>query len=255
MSIKFTVLLYSKYSTSSSKIISIINQYQNIFIENFNIKLLCIDNENVRKRILESKKISITFVPSILVIYNDGGVEKYENNDAFNWVNEIIQRVVTLQQEQKNMYQQSSNKIESLGQEIDFEDNQDNEDNEDNQDNDVLEKVTQVQKKQAPIKAKNQDSNSSSSSSSNSKSNSNSKTKKQEENNKNKTLIEDLEDVEDLEVVKDLEENNTHDIKQVESKNALSIKRNDLLSLASEMQKNRDTFVETTDRPKLSLNR
>ena len=244
MSIKFTVLLYSKYSTSSSKIISIINQYQNIFIENFNIKLLCIDNENVRKRILESKKISITFVPSILVIYNDGGVEKYENNDAFNWVNEIIERVISLQQkQQESLYQKSSNENKSLGQEIDIEDN-------------ILDEEIEVQ---VPIKVKNQDSKP--------KKQQQSKATKQQSKSKpkksydNKTSIEDLEDLEDLEEMEDNDiddnifENDEPDIKQVESKNALSVKRNDLLSLASEMQKNRDTFVEKTDRPKLSLNR
>ena len=74
MSIKFTILLYSKYSKFSTNIISTVNQYQSIFVENFNMKTLCIDNENIRKRVLNSKKISITCVPSILVIYEDGGV-------------------------------------------------------------------------------------------------------------------------------------------------------------------------------------
>ena len=100
MSIKFTILLYSKYSKFSTNIISTVNQYQSIFVENFNMKTLCIDNENIRKRVLNSKKISITCVPSILVIYEDGGVEKYENNDAFNWVEEIIKRFMFLQKQQ-----------------------------------------------------------------------------------------------------------------------------------------------------------
>ena len=39
-------------------------------------------------------------------------------------------------------------------------------------------------------------------------------------------------------------------IEQVESTNALSEKRNDLLSLAAEMQKSRDTFVDNIDKPK-----
>jgi hypothetical protein len=260
MSIKFTVLLYSKYSTSSSKIISIINQYQNIFIENFNIKLLCIDNENVRKRILESKKISITFVPSILVIYNDGGVEKYENNDAFDWVNEIIQNFLVSQKQKQNNINQKSTENESLGQEIDFENIEDIKDNEDNQDNILQEEIIPLSP--TPVKSaktKVQQSK-------NEKSKTQSIPKNQQPNklyskpqlkqqsklqsNNNKTSIEDLEDdTEDM-----FEYKNNH-IEQVESTNALSVKKNDLLSLAAEMQKKRDTFVETTDRPKLSLNR
>ena len=36
---------------------------------------------------------------------------------------------------------------------------------------------------------------------------------------------------------------------QVESTNALNSKRNDLLSLASEMQKSRDTLIDSAEKP------
>ena len=112
MSIKFTVLLYSKYSDFSTNLISQINAYQSVFIENFNIKLLCIDNEAVRKRIMNSKKISITSVPTILVIYEDGGVEKYENNDAFIWVNEVLQRITSLERQNTFQEEESTENID-----------------------------------------------------------------------------------------------------------------------------------------------
>ena len=46
-----------------------------------------------------------------------------------------------------------------------------------------------------------------------------------------------------------------NNIEQVESTNALSVKRNDLLSMAAEMQKSRDNFVEKGEKPKFPLNR
>ena len=216
MSIKFSVLLYSKYSKFSTEIVSQVNQYQNVFLENFNMKLLCIDNELVRKRIISSKKINISFVPSILVIYEDGGVEKYENNDAFVWVNEVIQRVLTITKqqqaiEQENTAQEENSEIEEEEEEI--------------KPKKVVQKK-QIQKK-TPLKKKNVP--------------------------KNKTSIEDLEDLDDLEQDEYDEENNQFEhqmIEQVESTNAMTAKKNDLLSLAAEMQKSRDSFEKTNEKPR-----
>jgi len=180
------------------------------------MKLLCIDNELVRKRIINSKKINISFVPSILVIYEDGGVEKYENNDAFVWVNEVIQRVLTITKqqqaiEQENTAQEENSEIEEEEEEI--------------KPKKVVQKK-QIQKK-TPLKKKNVP--------------------------KNKTSIEDLEDLDDLEQDEYDEENNQFEhqmIEQVESTNAMTAKKNDLLSLAAEMQKSRDSFEKTNEKPR-----
>lgn len=226
MSIKFTILLYSKYSKISSNLISTINQYQSIFVENFNMKTLCIDNEHTRKRILNSKKINITYVPSILVIYEDGGVEKYENNDAFNWVEEIIKRFISLQRQQE-----TSNIKEK---EKDFEEDIES---------DIID-ITPPPKQhsKSKVKPKYQPKPNIKDTQIQTK-----KIKTQ----LNKTSIEDLEDIEEN------EENDYENFKfepesidQVESTNGLSEKRNDLLSLAAEIQKSRDSLLETIDKPK-----
>lgn len=223
MSIKFSVLLYSKYSKFSTEIVSQVNQYQNVFLENFNMKLLCIDNELVRKRIISSKKINISFVPSILVIYEDGGVEKYENNDAFVWVNEVIQRVLTITKQQQAIEQ------ENIAQEENSE--IDEEEEEEIKPKKVVQKTQKQKQKQiqqkTPLKKKNVP--------------------------KNKTSIEDLEDLDDLEQDEYDEENNQFEhqmIEQVESTNAMTAKKNDLLSLAAEMQKSRDSFEKTNEKPR-----
>lgn len=56
------------------------------------LQALCIDNENVRRRIRQNRSIEITTVPCILTIYSDGGVEKYEGAHSFRWIEEVINR-------------------------------------------------------------------------------------------------------------------------------------------------------------------
>jgi hypothetical protein len=224
MSIKFTVLLYSKYSQSSNKITGIIQQYSTVFTENFNIKLLCIDNENIRNRILSSKKITISSVPCILIIYNDGGVEKYENDDAFTWVNDIVQGIIAAQQQQQLQQQLQQQQLQQSPNEEIIE-----------EENDEEEYIPpQPVKKQQPKKQVKQ------------------QPKKQPfKKISNKTLIEDLEEIGDAELENDgMDFNYEQEFTQVESTNALNSKRNDLLSLASEMQKNRDILMDSAEKPK-----
>jgi hypothetical protein len=238
MSIKFTVLLYSKYSDFSTNLISQINAYQSVFVENFNIKLLCIDNEAVRKRIMNSKKISITSVPTILVIYEDGGVEKYENNDAFVWVNEVLQRISSL--ETQNTIQQ-----EDINENIDGENN-----------------IVYQPKPQPKSQSKSQP-KSRPKAQLTPRSNAQPKSQPFQNSRKknipdNKTSIEDLEEL-DVEFGMDQEDEYNEEnfefpqdsMTQIESTNALTTKKNDLLSLAAEMQKNRDSFEKKTDKPRM----
>lgn len=85
------ILLYSKYSHQCKKYMNMINQSAD-FVSKIDLKTVCIDNEEVRKRIVNSKKIGITSVPCILVVYKDGGVEKYEGGTAFEWAEELIRK-------------------------------------------------------------------------------------------------------------------------------------------------------------------
>ena len=93
MDIKFTCLIYSKYSDFSKKLLNIIENSGIDFINIFKIKLLCADNENIRKTILKSKTLDIKNVPCILLVYEDGKIEKYDDLNAFKWVDEIIQKI------------------------------------------------------------------------------------------------------------------------------------------------------------------
>lgn len=102
-----SVLLYSKYSTISTKLLSIIESCPFNFYSTVRLQTVCIDNEDIREKILNTKKFEISFVPCILIVYQNGNVEKYEGNDAFSWIEEIIKN--NIQQENQQQLQQQEN--------------------------------------------------------------------------------------------------------------------------------------------------
>lgn len=87
-----TIILYSKYSNSCTKLIQMLNSYPVDLESNLNLSLVCIDNENIRKQILRSKNIKINTVPCLLFISTNGEVNLYENDTVFQWFNEQISR-------------------------------------------------------------------------------------------------------------------------------------------------------------------
>lgn len=89
---QLSVLLYSKYSALSKSIMNIIQTSGLDFTNKFRLQPLCIDNEEIRKRIIENKQIQVTSVPCLLLIFPDGGIEKYDGAHAFEWVEGIIRQ-------------------------------------------------------------------------------------------------------------------------------------------------------------------
>ena len=83
---QLSVLLYSKYSNSSNNLMNHIDSRK----IDIGLQPICIDNEQIRSRILKNKQIQVTSVPCILLIYPDGGIEKYDGESAFQWVESII---------------------------------------------------------------------------------------------------------------------------------------------------------------------
>lgn len=215
MNIKFSILLYSKYSKYSKEFISIIENSSVNIIEIFNLKLICIDNEIIRKKILNSQQIDIKSVPCLLIIYEDGGVEKYENENIFQWVENVIQQFTPT-----NLPSEKS--INNEIQQVKEPDNINIEKN-------INEKNINIEK------------------------NIETKSKK----NVSKKEIQTITPIEDLDTEDEdnniLNEDDTitpSQIEQVESTNAMSAKKNDLMSLATSMQKSREIFVEKTEKPK-----
>ena len=232
MDIKFSILLYSKYSSNSTKIIEIINQYTAVFTNNFNFKLICIDNEKIRSQVLNSKNIKISKVPCILILYNDGGLEKYEGEDAFNWVESIINKLSPVQPVQQPQIQQPQIQPPQIQQ--------------------PQIQPPQIQSVQQPSEVLQQEVN-------NRKQNQVKKQTKQVTKS-NVTSIDDLDDLDiddsliddenDMEFDIDIDNNIKNNNGEKKDKSALNIKRNDLMSMATMMQKSREEFVEKNEKRK-----
>ena len=71
------ICLHSKFSKYSKNLLYLVQNKLTF------IKFICIDNNKVRKRILNDKKLNVTTVPCILVVFSTGIVEKYEGEAAF----------------------------------------------------------------------------------------------------------------------------------------------------------------------------
>ena len=104
MSSYHIILLYSKYSNFSKNFFNIMNQTD--VLKNIQIKLLCVDNEKLRERILNSKNIKINNIPCILIMYDNGTVDKYEGTDCFLWLDDFIEKTQKTQLSIKKLPQQ-----------------------------------------------------------------------------------------------------------------------------------------------------
>jgi hypothetical protein len=66
------VLLYSKYSQSCDQLLSAMERL------GAKISMVCLDNKEVRERVMKDSRLKITVVPTLLSLYDSGIVEKYE---------------------------------------------------------------------------------------------------------------------------------------------------------------------------------
>lgn len=94
MDTQYSVLLYSKYSSNCKRLIDMMKRTNINFNEILKLKLLCIDNNEIRERITQDTKIDITIVPCILYVYSNGGIEKYDGSYVFDLINNIISQLM-----------------------------------------------------------------------------------------------------------------------------------------------------------------
>jgi hypothetical protein len=106
---EYFIVLFSKYSNASKKFMDTINN-GNL---NMNFNYLCVDNKDIKSRIISSTDIDIKNVPCLLIINEKtGSIDKYEGQDSFIWVNDIIQQrqkkifEEQIKQQQQQMQQQ-----------------------------------------------------------------------------------------------------------------------------------------------------
>ncbi len=84
------IIFYSKYSSFCERFFSLL-QYGEIDLKKiYKIEAICIDNTELRKKLLDYKKVQIRYTPTMLIFLNDGNVEKYEGEYCIQWaINEV----------------------------------------------------------------------------------------------------------------------------------------------------------------------
>ena len=109
MDFHLCLLLYSKYSPMSVKLLTAMQSSPIDLTSVINLKAICIDNEDIREQILTETKIDVSTVPCILIVYRNGGVEKYQGSNAFQWIEETVRKLMPQQpQQQPQQSQQQS---------------------------------------------------------------------------------------------------------------------------------------------------
>ena len=86
------ILLYSKYSPMSKKMLEALQLCPINLETTIGLQSVCIDNKAVREQILNSTKIEVTVVPCLLIVFRNGGVEKYEGNSCLQWIDKTVDK-------------------------------------------------------------------------------------------------------------------------------------------------------------------
>ena len=98
------ILLYSKFSSACNSLKDLISSVS----LPFELLSVCIDNKQVRTRILNAKDFSIQYVPCIIHIDEKSGVaDQYEGEKSF----ELIQYIKSEQEEQQRLRQEEQRRL------------------------------------------------------------------------------------------------------------------------------------------------
>lgn len=77
----YLIVLYSKYSPRCQQLLEIFNQNPVS-----HIKLVCVDNNTVRKRLTQSSRVRVNTVPCVLLAYPNDKFEKFEGAQVYDWL-------------------------------------------------------------------------------------------------------------------------------------------------------------------------
>jgi len=82
------ILIYSQYSKESMKLFQVFKKYN---IDTSHMSLLKVDNEVIRKKILNDKRLNIRYVPTLIFVKDSkkGVIEKYVGFDKISQLIEI----------------------------------------------------------------------------------------------------------------------------------------------------------------------
>lgn len=106
MSSSICIYLYSKFSNACTAFEQILNKSDNEILDIISLQRVCIDNEKVRKTIINSKKIQVNCVPCIVHITDDGQINNYEGQQCFAFLTNIVQNYMQKISEQIELQEQ-----------------------------------------------------------------------------------------------------------------------------------------------------
>lgn len=93
MNRQLCVLLYSKYSPRSRQIMKVLERAPVDLTSALGLEFVCVDNKAIRAQIQAATTVKVSRVPTILVLYSSGAVEKYEGETAFRWTEQTISQI------------------------------------------------------------------------------------------------------------------------------------------------------------------
>ena len=117
MSSSICIYLYSKFSNGCNAFNQILNKSDNEILDIISLQRVCIDNEKVRKTIINSKKIQVNCVPCIVHISDDGQINNYEGEKCFAFFTNIVQNYTQKISEQMELQEQQEHE------ELEFQEN------------------------------------------------------------------------------------------------------------------------------------
>lgn len=106
MSSSICIYLYSKFSSACSAFEQILNKSDTEILDIISLQRVCIDNEKVRKTIINSKKIQVNCVPCIVHITDDGQINNYEGQQCFAFLTNVVQNYMQKISEQMELQEQ-----------------------------------------------------------------------------------------------------------------------------------------------------
>jgi len=90
------VLIFSKYSELCGQLINMIQSSGVDIAGETGMVPLCIDKQKIRQKVMSDRQLGVTTVPSLIIAYSDGTVEKYDGIMAVNWVQNVIQNLTAM---------------------------------------------------------------------------------------------------------------------------------------------------------------
>lgn len=98
------IIIHSKFSKSCKNLFTYLNNFPNL-----QYKLLNIDNNTIRSRVINDKRFQIKNVPCMLRVLQNQNIETYEGENLFKFITELVKsQTIQSPPQQQYPFQQSN---------------------------------------------------------------------------------------------------------------------------------------------------